>query len=101
MSVPFFWGAITCALSVVFSIIYAIIDIFGWDKHMNSKSDSKTDEKAPLSQEQQTEEIDENNEGDSHGGKIDFRMIKDMNEGTLILCIVIVMLAIQTYYLFS
>ena len=100
MSVPFFWAALSCVVSVVASFVWAFIEIFGYDKLIEEKSsssgNSKQGEEGTLI-ESASENVEIGTEEEeivshSHGGKIDFSMIKDMKDPLILLCLANLML---------
>jgi Na+/melibiose symporter-like transporter len=102
ISVPFFWGALSCTVSVISSFVWAFIDLFGYKKYLNSPKEKTNSEAEPLKETNESVASNEDEEDSgSHGGKIDFSMIKDLNDPVIIILIIILMLANQSYYLFT
>lgn len=104
ISVPFFFGAISCMISVLSSFTWAFIDIFGYKKFLDSESENDNSSTEPLKEDNESALAmsDKEEEGThSHGGKIDFSMIKDLKDPVIIILIILLMLSNQSYYLFT
>ena len=104
MSVPFFWAALSCIVSFVGASVWSLIELGNYKKVIedgqNKTSIKASDENENENQNNSNEEILEK-KTHSHGGKIDFSMIKDLNDGLIILCMGNLMLGSQSYFMFT
>lgn len=83
-------------ISVLSSFTWAFIDIFGYKKFLDSESENDNSSTEPLKEDNESALAmsDKEEEGThSHGGKIDFSMIKDLKDPVIIILIILLMLS--------